>query len=107
MTIPSGVASLDQVFNDCPALEAYAVSEASLHFSAKDGVLFNHDQSILISYPSAKSSTSYDCPQLIALTIPEGVTAIWFSAFEVCYSLKKITLPACLISETASSCIPP
>ena len=83
------------------------VDESNESFISKDGVLFNKDMTLLISFPGAQSgeytvpdsvtNIEHDafncCEGLASITIPEGVTSIGYSAFEYCESLTAVTLP--------------
>ncbi|GAB6394285.1 MAG: leucine-rich repeat protein [Bacteroidales bacterium] len=85
ITIPSSVTSIGWgAFACCSGLTEYIVSEGNAVYSAKDGVLFNKEGDILISYPNAKATV---------YVIPDGVTRIGESAFFVCSGLTSITLP--------------
>jgi len=88
--------------------EAYYVADENEHYSVIDGVLFNKDQTIIVSYPTKKSSSTYEipagvaeighcafafCENLTSITIPDGVTTIGSQAFFECKSLKAIEIP--------------
>lgn len=83
MEIPSGLQTIgESAFNGCTKLPAFTVAEGNKYFSAKDGVLFNKDQTKLLIYPMAKEGEEY--------TIPDGVTELEKNAFENVTLLKKI-----------------
>lgn len=71
-------------FARCSNLKAYCVSDNNPYLSSEDGVLFNQDKTVLISYPSGKTKTSY--------TIPDSVEEIFADAFNGCYKLRSITI---------------
>lgn len=77
----------DSVFIECERLASFSVAEGSEHFSARDGVLYNKDQSLLVCYPSAKSGEVF--------AVPDSVRQFLHSAFEGS-SLKELILPALL-----------
>ena len=85
LTIPASVTILGELtFYYCPDLECIEVDEANPSYSSEDGVLFDKEQTILISWPSKKTG-SY--------SIPYGVTTIGNSAFSDCIELNFITIP--------------
>jgi|LauGreSBDMM110SN_4_FD.fasta_scaffold01686_4 hypothetical protein len=72
--IPSTVTSItDDVFNDCVVMTTITVDSENINYSSLDGVLFNKDQTILISYPIGKTETSY--------IVPNTVKTISFGSF--------------------------
>ncbi len=105
VTIPNSVTSIgNYAFNDCNGLTAINVSHGSSTYTSVDGVLFNKNQSTLISYPRGKagsytipnsviSTGSYAfeyCAGLTGLTIPKSVNSIGNSAFRNCTGLKRV-----------------
>lgn len=73
-----------QAFMGCGSVE-FTVNKNNQSFSAADGVLFNKDKTELISYAKDKIQPIY--------TIPNGVTSINDSAFEVA-KITEIKLPS-------------
>ncbi len=69
-------------FANCVYLTAVNVDPANEKYCSIDGVLFNKDKSVLITYPSGKTSETY--------TIRRGVVRIASAAFLNCGALKKI-----------------
>lgn len=70
--------------NLCTSASAFIVDENNNYFADIDGVLFNKDKSILITYPGAREDSSY--------VIPAGVKEIADYAFS--YSdIKQVELP--------------
>ncbi|MBQ7505443.1 MAG: leucine-rich repeat domain-containing protein [Ruminococcus sp.] len=78
-----------------------------------DGVTFNNDMTILMSYPSTKTDFFYTvpntvttiwdsafdgCDNLKSVKIPEGVTTIGNSAFNGCKNLSSVTIPSTVTS---------
>ena len=105
--IPEGVASISSnAWNYCNALEAIRVSEGNQAYSSVDGVLYNKDQTTLISCPPMKENVilpaalktiqSYafrNCNALNEIAIPTGVETIEPYAFYSCRNLTNIILP--------------
>ena len=58
--------------------------EGNINYSDVDGVLYNKDKTLLISYPNAKS---------VSYKIPNSVTSIERGAFDGCVNLTSITIP--------------
>ena len=89
VSIPSGVTTIgSNAFPYCRNLTSIKVDSNNSSFSSKDGVLFTKNKSILRTYPSNKSNTSY--------TIPSGVKKLSSHSFENVRKLKKITVPKSL-----------
>jgi len=64
--IPSSVKKIDGYpFFRCNSLKTITVNPTSEYFSDIDGVLFNYEQTELITYPLAKEQTSYTVPKTI------------------------------------------
>ena len=72
-------------FDRCDSLTEIQLSEENNYFTVDEGVLFDREQSILISYPAGKTDTNY--------TFPEEVTEIAFAAFSENKYVEEITLP--------------
>ena len=83
--IPAHVSLIkESAFRGTSSLISYTVDPLNTHFSSQDGVLFNHNKTRLIAYPSAKNDSSY--------TMPNNVTVIESDAFTNAYYLQEITL---------------
>ena len=95
-------------FSDCASLKRITVDSGNQQYSSVDGVLFNKDKSILITFPICNNNTHYNipnsvksigegafyyCPSLTAVTIPDSVTNIGNDAFYNCVSLTSVTIP--------------
>ena len=104
VTIPNGLTSIEErAFTYCPYLSSIAipasvtsikegaifgcwyfegctVAPENSHYKSVDGVLFNHDQTTLLVYPSNLEATEY--------VIPAGVTRIGDLAF---FNINKLT----------------
>lgn len=71
-------------FSFCSRLTNISVAKENPFFSAVNGVLFNHDQSMLIQYPTGRIGK---------YSIPEGVRFIGGLAFYGCYGLTDLSVP--------------
>ena len=91
----------------CSSLISINVENGNAYYSSEDGVLFNQNKTVLISFPSGRkgdyvipesvmSIGDYifaDCSGLTSITIPEGVGSIPPRAFSDCSSLISINIP--------------
>jgi hypothetical protein len=106
ITIPASVTTIDNnAFQSSRSLVSIDVNSANPNYSSNDGVLYNKDQSLLISCPDAKAgsfiipssvitigdSAFQECRNLTSIIIPSSVTSIGDHAFEVCTSVTSIT----------------
>jgi uncharacterized repeat protein (TIGR02543 family) len=114
MLIPASVSGIgEQAFAICSSLPGFAVDSANENFRAIDGVLFNKDGTVLLSFPGGRPADSYTVPNGIKqisigafgycyslknIYLPEGLTDLGDSAFVSCYSLQSIALPSSLVS---------
>lgn len=86
-------------------LQAFSVDLNNEYYCSIDGVLFNKDKSILLSYPCAKEGEIYNIPEsvkeigahcfssnrnLTDLDIPDNVTFLGWEAVSSCYNLKNL-----------------
>lgn len=86
VTIPASVTSIGEgAFSGCSNLTSINVVSGNRAYSSVDGVLFNAKQTLLHTYPMAKSGTSYQ--------IPASVTKIEVAAFRGCSGLTSVTIP--------------
>ena len=130
-SIPNNVTSIGDTFYDCIQLTNITipnsvniicvgafqcdhnisiidVESGNENYSSENGVLYNHDKTILIRYPAGKKETSFSipdsvtsictfafkgCESLTSVTIPNSVTNIGDYAFFICKSLTTITIP--------------
>lgn len=70
-------------FYGCDELISITVHSDNQYYSSVDGVLFNNNKTILMSYPSSKKDESY--------TVPESVEHIYGQAFNNSY-IKYISI---------------
>jgi hypothetical protein len=89
VTIPDSVTSIERnPFFNCP-LTDIDVSTNNPMYEQIDGVLFEKERKMLVSYPSAREG---------AYVIPEGTRLIGKSAFSGCSGLTNITIPDSVMS---------
>lgn len=114
ITIPQRLTDIaSDAFIMCNNLNAFCVADGSVAFTAVDGVLFNKDLTMLVSFPAGKAAASYrvpntvtvignhafyQCAELRSVSLPEGVHTIGNYAFYQCYMLDDIQLPDSLMS---------
>lgn len=110
ITIPASVTNIsdDNPFFNCSSLTSVTVNSSNTYYTSDGGVLFNKAMTKLITYPIAKSGTSYTVPstvttiaegafrkcKLVNVTLPAGLTSIGSYAFSYCSSLTKVTSQA-------------
>lgn len=84
--IPSTVMSIgNMAFSNCRSLLYISVDSDNTMFRDLNGVLFSHDLSTLICYPSGSGMSSFD--------MPYEVKTISDMAFYNCSSLKTVVYP--------------
>ena len=88
MAIPSSVTTIAiHAFAECWSLTHFEVEEENSSFSTVEGVLFNKNQDVLITYPMSKGGVSY------SYVIPNSTTTIGPAAFFHCAGLTSVTIP--------------
>ncbi len=116
VVIPESVTNIGTfAFTSCSALQSYTVDTDNAAYSSdSNGVLFNEDKSVLISYPAGNSRKSYIIPSTVStidkyafyqasyLTTVDAMSSelavIKDNAFSYCSSLNEIFLPKSLSS---------
>ena len=111
-TIPAKVVKVcDHAFFRTKKLNSIYVESGNKFYSSRDGVLFDKDFTVLIRYPSKKTSTTYSVPKtvktivnsafhsasnLVTVNLQEGVTTLGEGCFGSCSKLKAFTIPSSL-----------
>lgn len=105
--VPNSIKELSSRSFDCKKLESIIVNEENPYFSDINGILFNKDQTELISCPRNFQATEYTVPEsvlsissgafgdnanLISIDLPYNVQKIGSSAFYSCDELKEVTM---------------
>jgi lactocepin len=109
--IPSSVTKIgEQAFGECFNLTIHVDSDNPV-YSSENGVLFNKDRTVLLSYPvkqhgdyvipsSVKKIERYafhKCSRLTSISIPDSVAEIGFYAFSNCTGLSTVDIPDSVI----------
>ena len=110
LTIPAAVTTITgSPFADFgnSLLESITVNSANPNYSSEDGVLFDKNKTVLITYPSQKPGSSYVIPpsvtslrtysfvnnqNLTAINIPDGVTSADGGIFSSAVSLTLVNI---------------
>ncbi len=108
LTIPGGCTEIegDEPFLGCNSLESITVTEGDGAYSSQDGVLYDHDKTVLIAYPASKEDFVYTAPSsvntisisavygnpFIKKAFLSSVTDIGAFAFENCSNLSEVEL---------------
>lgn len=112
ITIPDSVISIgsydNYIFKGCSSLTEIIVDKNNKNYCSEDGILYNNDKTMLLSYPAGKTNTSFTIPNSVSsikagafygcgflknISIPDSVTSIAASAFQNCTSLESIIIP--------------
>ncbi len=109
VTIPRYVSSIQEsAFYRCTGLQAIHVDPDNTYYCDVDGVLYNKNKTILMTYPYGSPRESYDvlsttqtiskrafdcCYGIQRINIPPSVTTIGEQAFMYCTSLTSINIP--------------
>ena len=100
VTVPNSLTKITtDDFAFCDSLTSINVAEDNAGYSSIDGVLFDKNKTILILYPRSRRQGAY--------TIPKGVAAIKYEAFQDCDNLTSVTIPNSVTSigdEAFSDC---
>jgi hypothetical protein len=84
-TIPNSVTSIGSATFLCASLTAINVTDFNSAYTAEDGVLYNKEKTVLHTYPSGKTASSF--------IIPDSVTSIGNNSFRECTNLESVTIP--------------
>lgn len=76
-------------FVGCPLLEKILVDSSNMVYCDMQGILFSHDKTTLLCYPSGRNDS--------ICHIPIGVTTIGDQAFFGCRKLQEIVMPSSLL----------
>lgn len=94
-------------FQGCSNVKSYFVAQGNPWYSSLDGVLFNKNQTRLISYPQGKEDQQvYRIPEQVTdiekyafynsslqkVVVPRGITKLSRGVFEDCSALKEVIL---------------
>ena len=107
VTLGSGVKEVSYgAFYGCESLDAIVVDSENVNYISDEyGALLSYDGSVLVQYPIGNERTEYTVAEgveiidvsafsgavnLNSITIPESVTKIGWSAFDVCYNLTDV-----------------
>lgn len=109
ITVPSSITNIgSQAFYSCKTLAAITVDPLNSAYSSVDGVLFNSNQTMLITFPAGKGG-AYTPPNSVTtfgpyafassgnltnVVIPDSVIDIANYAFAQCVGLTSVTIPA-------------
>ena len=109
LNIPASVTKIaPRAFSEIPNLESFTVDAKNPSYTCMDGVLFNKNKTVVVSYPSRRENVSYTLPETVVeildftfagndfiekLTLPDGLKTIGFGAFTNCRWLSEINLP--------------
>ncbi len=109
INIPDSVSSIGkEVFDRCIQLENIIVDTNNQYYSSNNGVLFNKNETVLISYPAGNKRLEYNipnnvisieavafncCKYLSSVNMPNSLTDIGSGAFEYCEKLIDIIIP--------------
>ena len=110
--IPERVESIgDAAFKDCFGLTEFSVDSGNVSYTAKDEVLMNRAETVLIAYPGGKNEAVYSIPDTVRtietyafsgctylsdIILSYRVRSVGWNAFSNCLNLEHINLPASL-----------
>ena len=105
ITIPASVTEIGTcAFFGCTSLLGFKVAPGNERYEARDGVLFDKLDGVLVAYPTGRCDATYTVPDgttsigayafaknshLTDVTLPDGVTAIEDRAFMQCGALRS------------------
>lgn len=85
ITLPAGLQEIEyDAFYNCSALTKITIDESNENYTTVDGVLYNKDKTVLVSYPIGNERASF--------TTPSTLTKIMNNPFTNSKNLKEVTL---------------
>lgn len=88
--IPASMDSIgDSAFLGCGSLLEISVDDRNTRYRSRDGILFDHNQSTLLTCPGGRVGN---------VAIPDGVTVIGYEAFALCSFLSGVDIPGSVAS---------
>jgi len=110
VVIPDSVTKIaTRAFSDSEGLMSILVSEDNAMFSQVEGVLFNKDKTILVTYPAGAEKSVYTVPDTVveigpcafwnsqnlqAIVFPDTLEVIRESAFQNCKQITSVEIPS-------------
>ena len=106
--LSSGVNDIGSgAFANCRQLENIHVDSANANYSDVDGVLYNKDQTTIVTYPAGRTDATYEIPTTVtrigdeaflysvitSIELADHITEIGERAFEYCDNITEITIP--------------
>lgn len=108
INLPDSVFDIKEwAFAGCSSLKEINVSPDNAYYSSKDGVLFNKEQTRLLTYPAGKEEKFYSIPEgvtdlengsfdgssnLVSLNFSKEVQSTGWKVFWGCMKLEEITV---------------
>jgi hypothetical protein len=106
ITIPSSVMNIGELaFTDCTNLTAIDVDVANEYYCSIDGVLYNKDQTILVSYPTGKTG-KFSIPDNVIRIGPFAFRSTNLSSVTISNSIESIDYQTFSTSNLTSVIIP-
>lgn len=108
ITIPASLVYIGaNAFDKCQSLEKFTVSASNPEFSAFDGILYNKEQTEILTVPlgikgevtfpeslaEIKEDAFFGCASLKSAVVPQSVKRIGLGVFGGCSSLESVTVP--------------
>lgn len=109
INIPKNVKSIGRAaFNSCHSMKTITADSGNLYYKTIDGVLYSKDGTLLHTYPSGKTTSSFSIPSTVVtigdyavqfnnylseVTIPNSVRSILWYNFSDCTKIETIVVP--------------
>jgi hypothetical protein len=112
LSIPASIKKIgNYVFVGDTTLTDITVDAANTNFKSDQGVLYNKNLNVLLSYPAGKPALSYTIPNTVdsigdfafsyckftSVTIPNTVKYMNHGTFSMCYGLTTVNIPASVL----------